>query len=133
MEFDPDVAERHFLAVADRLRRSRKIVAVAQPHHVERFLRGEHGAMARPGVIGMAMRDHGALHRAHRIDMEAAGLATQAGGNGHQDVLRAHAALYRRSCVEFYPPCAGLTRASILEPILSWKSCPRACFSPPAI
>ncbi len=51
----------------------------------------------------------------HRVDMEAAGLAAEAGGNGHQDVLRAHARLYRRSVVEFYPSCAGLTRASILE------------------
>src|SRR6478672_13384273 len=75
--------------------------------------------MARPGVIGMAMRDYGALHRAHRVDMEAARLASQAGGNGHQDVLRAHAGLYRRSCIEFYPSCAGLTRASILEPMPS--------------
>ena len=75
--------------------------------------------MARPGVIGMAMRDNGALHCAHRVDMEAARLAAQAGGDGHQDVLRAHAGLYRRPCVEFYPSCAGLTRASILEPMPS--------------
>ena len=46
--------------------------------------------MAGPGVVGMAMGDHGALDRPHRIDMKAAGLAAQAGGDGHQDVLRTH-------------------------------------------
>ena len=55
--------------------------------------------------------------------MEAAGLAAQAGGDGHQDVLRTHVGLYRRSCVEFYPSCAGLTRAS-----RSWNPCPRRLF-----
>src|SRR5438046_3647648 len=127
MEFDGDVAEPDFFAITHGLRGRSKIVAIAQPHHVERFLRGEHGAMAGPGVVGMAVRDHRPLDRPHRVDMEAAWLAAQAGGNGHQDVLRAHAGLYRRSCVEFYPLCAGLTRAP------SWNSCPRACFSPPAI
>ena len=46
--------------------------------------------MAGPGVVGMAVGDHGALDRPHRIDMEAAGLAAQAGGDRHQDVLRTH-------------------------------------------
>jgi hypothetical protein len=46
--------------------------------------------MARPCMVGMAMGDHGALDRPHRIDMETAGLAAQAGGDGHQDVLRTH-------------------------------------------
>ena len=46
--------------------------------------------MAGPGVVGMAVGDHGALDRPHRIDMEAAGLAAQAGGSWQQDVLRTH-------------------------------------------
>src|SRR4029079_16955589 len=115
VEFDPDVAEPDIFAIANRLRRSREIIAVPQPHHVERFLGGQNSAVAGPGVIGMAVRDHGPLDRAHRVDMEAAGLAAKTGGNRHQDVLRAHAGLYRRSSVEFSPSCAGLTRASILE------------------
>jgi hypothetical protein len=41
-------------------------------------------------MVGMAMGDHGTLDRPHRIDMEAAGLAAQAGGLRRQDVLRAH-------------------------------------------
>jgi hypothetical protein len=36
------------------------------------------------------VRDHGPLDRPYRIDVEAAGLATQAGSGGHQDVLRTH-------------------------------------------
>ncbi len=67
-----------------------EIVAIAQPHHVERLLRGQHRAMAGPGVVGMAVGDHGALDRPHRIDVKAARLAAQAGGDGHQDVLRTH-------------------------------------------
>ena len=90
MKFDRDVAELDLLAIGDRLRAAGEIVAIAQPHHVERLLRRQHRAMAGPGVVGMAVGDHGALDRAHRIDMEAAGLAAQAGGDGHQDVLRAH-------------------------------------------
>jgi len=39
----------------------------------------------------MAVRDHRPLDRPHRVDMEAARLAAEAGGNGHQDVVRAHA------------------------------------------
>jgi hypothetical protein len=66
------------------------MIAIAQPHHVERFLRSQHRAMAGARVIGMAMGDHGALDGPDRIDMEAAGLAAKAGGNGHQDVLRTH-------------------------------------------
>jgi hypothetical protein len=41
-------------------------------------------------VVGMAMGDHGALDRPHRIDMKTAGRAAKAGGTRHQDVLRTH-------------------------------------------
>jgi predicted TPR repeat methyltransferase len=101
MKFDPDVAELEFLAIGDGLGAAGKVVAVAQPHHVERLLRGQHRAVTGPGVIGMAVGDHGALDGAHRIDMEAAGLAAKAGGDGHQDVLRAHLSIYRRVTVIF--------------------------------
>ena len=75
--------------------------------------------MAGPGMVGMAVGNHGPLDRADRVDMEAARLAAQASGSGDQDVLRTHAGLYRRSWVEFYPSCVGPTRASILEPMPS--------------
>ena len=90
VKFDADVAELYRFAIGDGLGAAGKIVAVAQPHHVERLLSGQHRAMAGPGVVGMAMGDHGALDRPHRIDMKAAGLAAQSGGDRHQDVLRTH-------------------------------------------
>jgi hypothetical protein len=63
----------------------------------------------------MAVGDHGAFDRPNRVDVEAAWLAAQAGGDGHQDVLRAHPGEYRANCRDFYPSCAGLTRASIFR------------------
>jgi len=42
-------------------------------------------------MVGMTMGNHGPLDRADRVDMEAAGLAAEAGGSGDQDVLRTHA------------------------------------------
>ncbi len=115
MELDGDIVELDLVAAADRLRGAGEILAIAQPHHVERFLRRQHGAVARTRMVGMAVRDDGARDGADRIDMEAAGFAAQAGGVGFQDVLRSHAALYRRSYVDFYPSRACLTRASVLE------------------
>ena len=96
-----DVAELDVFAIADRLRAAGEIVAIAQPHHVEGFLRGQHRAMAGPGVVGMAVGDDSALDRPHRVDMKAAGLAAQAGGNGHQDVLRAHVRYIGRASADF--------------------------------
>src|SRR5688572_12229406 len=90
VKFYPDIAELQFFAIGDGLRAAGEIIAVAQPHHVERLLRGKHRAMTRPGVVGMAVRDHGPLHGPHRVDVEAAGLAAQAGRSWQQDVLRAH-------------------------------------------
>jgi hypothetical protein len=42
-------------------------------------------------MIRMAVGNDRAFDRADRVDMEAARLAAEAGGNGHQDVVRAHA------------------------------------------
>lgn len=90
MKFDRDVAELQFLAIGDRLRAAGEMIAVAQPHHVERLLGGQDSAVAGSGVIGMTMGDHGALDRPHRVDMKTAGLAAQAGSSWQQDVLRTH-------------------------------------------
>src|SRR5262249_36583082 len=79
MKFDGDIAEPDLLAIADRLRRAGEVLAIAQSHDVERFLRRQHRAMAGTGVVGMAMRDHGPLDRADGINMEAARLAAEAG------------------------------------------------------
>ena len=90
MEGDVDAIEPHRLAIADRLRRAGKILAVAQPHQVERFLRRQHGAMAGPRMVGMAMRDQRLVDTPGRIDIEAAPLAAHASRRRHQNVFRSH-------------------------------------------
>jgi len=42
-------------------------------------------------VVGMTVGNDSAFDPPYRVDMKAAGLAAQAGGHGHQDILRAHA------------------------------------------
>src|SRR4051795_8577218 len=54
MKRDLDAAELQLLAVRDRLRRAREVRPITQPHHIERFLRREYCAVARPCVIRMA-------------------------------------------------------------------------------
>src|SRR5215212_1846286 len=90
IKFDGDAVEPQFLAIGHGLRTAGEVVAVAQTHHIKRLLGRQHRAMARSGVVGMAMGDHGALDRPYRINMEAAGLAAQPGGHRYQDVLRTH-------------------------------------------
>jgi hypothetical protein len=46
--------------------------------------------MAGARVVGMTMRDHGALDRAHWIDVEVARLAAETGRCGGEEVLRTH-------------------------------------------
>ena len=72
-----DGPKLQFLAVGHRLRRAREVRAIAQAHHVERFLRRQHRAVARPRVIRMAVRDQRALDRPRRIDVEIADRAAQ--------------------------------------------------------
>ena len=90
MEAHLRAAERDGLAIADRLRRPGEALAVAQAHDVERLLRRQHGAMAGPRVVGMAVRNQGLLDRAGRIDVEAAGLAADPGRGRDEDVFGAH-------------------------------------------
>ena len=108
MKFDRDVAEPQLLAIADGLGAAGEIVAVAQPHHVERLLRGQHRAMAGAGVVGMAMGDHGPLDRPHRIDVEAAGLAAQSGGTLAAGCLADASASYSPGSASF-ESCANLS------------------------
>ena len=84
------IAEFDLFAIRNRLSGTGEIFAIAQPHHVEGFLRGQNGTMTGAGMIGMPMRDNRAINRAHGIDMKAAGLAMKAGSNWLEDVLRAH-------------------------------------------
>jgi hypothetical protein len=41
-------------------------------------------------MVGMAVGDDGTFDRPGGVDVETAGFAAQAGGDGRQDVLRAH-------------------------------------------
>ena len=78
------------LAVADRLRRAGEILAVAQPHDVERLLRRQHRAVAGARMVGMAVGDQRLVDRPRRVDVEAAALAAHAGRRRHQDVFGTH-------------------------------------------
>ena len=81
------------LAIADRLRGTGEILAIAQAHHVERLLRGQHRAVAGARVIRMAVRDQRLLDRPRRIDVEAAESgSTGRPASGFKDVFRAHGA-----------------------------------------
>src|SRR5216684_2740270 len=137
MKLDRDVADLYLFAIGDGLRAARKIVAVAQPHHVERFLGGQHRAMARSSMVGMAVGDHGALDGPHRIDVETAGLAAQSGGNGYQDVLRTHPGYIVRRKVHSSllppksPPAKVLSRQILSRQVLSRPVLPPTCLVDP--
>ena len=90
VERDGDAVERDALAIGDGLRRAGEVLAVAQPHQIERLLRRQHGAVAGAGVVGMRVRDQRPLDRTRRVDVEAAALAAHAGRRRHQDVFGAH-------------------------------------------
>jgi hypothetical protein len=87
---DGHTVERDSLAIGDGLRRAGKILAVAQPHQIERLLCRQHGAVAGAGMVGMRVRDQRALDRARRVDMETTEFATYAGRRRHQDVFGTH-------------------------------------------
>ena len=90
MERHLHAAEIDALAIARRLRRAGEILAVAQPHQVERFLRRQHRAVAGAGMVGMGVGDQRPLHRPRRVDVKAAELAAHAGRRRQQDVFRSH-------------------------------------------
>jgi hypothetical protein len=90
VERDLCAAEAHALAVADRLGRTGKIFAVAQPHEIERLLRRQHRAMAGAGMVGMAMRDQRPLDRTGRVDVEVAELAAHARGRRRENLFSTH-------------------------------------------
>ena len=54
------------------------------------FPRGEHGAMARAGMVAMAMGNHGLVDRTRRIDMETAERAVHPALRRQNNVLQPH-------------------------------------------
>ncbi len=114
MEGHGDAIDGDGFAITDRLRRAGEIIAVAQPHHVQRFLRRQYGAVAGAGMVGMGMRDQRPLDNSRRIDMKAAALAAQAGRGRHQDVFRTHLPL-DKLCASFRkPPVVTMTETGPL-------------------
>jgi hypothetical protein len=73
-----DAAETDAFAITDGLHGAGKIVAVPQPHHVERLLGRQNRTVAGAGVIGVRVGDERALDRTSRIDMEGTWLAAHA-------------------------------------------------------
>jgi hypothetical protein len=71
-------------------------------------------------VIGMAMGDHGALDRPHRIDVEVTRLAAQPGGNRHQDVLRTHLS-YIGGAAAFFSEGMAAGRLAMRTDAANWS------------
>src|SRR3569623_1660850 len=75
------------LTVGNRLRRTGEIIAITQPHNIERIMRRQYRAVAGTGLVGMAMRVECALHGPHRIDLKATVFAAKPSGNRLQEWL----------------------------------------------
>ena len=90
--FEPDrhAVDRLRLAIGDRLRGAGVIGAVARRHDRQCLGRGKDGIMARPCVIGMAVRDQGPRNRARRVDVEIADRGIKTGGAGAEQLFWAH-------------------------------------------
>ncbi len=87
-DLDP-VAGQAF-AIGDRLGRAAVVLAIAGGHDLKRLGGGDHHPVAGPGMVGMAMGDHRALHRPHRVDEEIAGRAVKPLGLGTEQGFRPH-------------------------------------------
>ena len=66
------------LAIGDRLQRSAGVVAVPRPHDGQSLRRGKHRSVVGPGMVGVAVGDHGLVDRSGRVDMESARFDIQA-------------------------------------------------------
>ena len=63
--------------------------AVAFAHDVQGLRRRQHRPVAGAGVVGVAVGDHRARHRTHRVDVEVAGRAIEPLGLRAEQVLGA--------------------------------------------
>ena len=76
---DIDIADAVGFAIRRGLAGLGESFAIACRHGFERFWRGENGAVAGAGVIGMAVRDDGAINpTAHGVDVEITRRAIEA-------------------------------------------------------
>ena len=90
MEAHPRTIEFQLLAMAHGLCATGEILSIAQAHNVKRFLSREHGAVARAGMVRMAVRDKGSLDRTNWIDIEAAGAAANTRSSRHKNIFDTH-------------------------------------------
>ena len=87
IECHAGLAALHDFAIGDPLAAAGKILAIADGHDPQRLLGREHGAMAGPRMVRMAMRDDGAVHGASRVDIGFGGRAIEALGAHFQPVF----------------------------------------------
>src|SRR5690606_13283537 len=85
-----DSADGYGLAIARRLRAPCEIRAVANRHDRQGLGRRQHRPMSGARMVRMTMRDHGPVHRPHRIDIEISRRAIKACGRRPQKILRTH-------------------------------------------
>src|SRR5579872_3415811 len=90
MKTDIDLAQPDRSAIGNGLRLAGEIRPAPDRHDGKRFLGGENPGMARPRMIGMAMRNECARHRSQRIDVEIAGAAIKPGGCEGKAIGGAH-------------------------------------------
>ena len=87
MKRDPDAVDLDPLAPLGHLPLGREILAIAQSHDIERAPGRKHMAVAGPRMIGVAMRDQGAVHRLHGVDEEVSRRAVEPLRDGTQQVF----------------------------------------------
>ena len=85
---DLDAVALDRLAVAHGFCRAGEILAIARGHDREGLRRRHHRAVAGARVVGMAVGDHRARHRPHRIDVEIARRAIEPGRGGTENAFR---------------------------------------------
>ncbi len=88
MEADGDIADVDDLAILGGLRRLGVLCAIADRHDVECLAGRHHMAVARPGVIGVAVGDQRLLDRTHRVDIEIARGAVEPFRTGMEKIFK---------------------------------------------
>src|SRR5262249_35305154 len=83
------IADPKRFAERKRLRAEPRSRAKPRLHQSERLARADHVVMAGACVIRMSMRDHRAVHRTVRVDMESAWTAIEASGIDREPGLEA--------------------------------------------
>ena len=65
------------LPISAGLAQAGEILAVSFRHDGDGFRRGQHGAMTRARMVGVAVGHHRPVNGAHRVDVEVAGRAVE--------------------------------------------------------